>query len=138
MKIEVQVYHVSYRSIDYVRHTGISITCYIIYQQLHFYNDCIFHSLGSITILPHTLHSSNWYKKVGIKHQSINQFLILFVYRSDSLEVDDVILSVNGIKTTGMKHDEIINLLKNIGEQVILEVEYQLPDNCKLKERKEA
>jgi hypothetical protein len=37
-----------------------------------------------------------------------------------------------------MKHDEIINLLKNIGEQVILEVEYQLPDNCKLKERKEA
>jgi len=75
---------------------------------------------------------------VDIKHQSINQFLILFVYRSDSLEVDDVILSVNGIKTTGMKHDEIINLLKNIGEQVVLEVEYQLPDNCKLKERKEA
>ncbi|XP_063443888.1 glutamate receptor-interacting protein 2-like isoform X1 [Mytilus trossulus] len=50
-------------------------------------------------------------------------------HRSDSLEVDDIILSVNGIKTDGMKHDEIINLLKNTGEHVILEVEYQLPDN---------
>lgn len=27
-----------------------------------------------------------------------------------------------------MKHDEVINLLKNTGDQVLLEVEYQLPD----------
>jgi hypothetical protein len=31
-----------------------------------------------------------------------------------------------------MKHDEVINLLKNTGEQVLLEVEYQLPDTGKL------
>ena len=37
-------------------------------------------------------------------------------------------MSVNGIKTRDMKHDEVINLLKNTGDQVLLEVEYQLPD----------
>ncbi|XP_021364887.1 glutamate receptor-interacting protein 1-like isoform X2 [Mizuhopecten yessoensis] len=50
-------------------------------------------------------------------------------YRSDCLEIGDYILSVNGIKTVDMKHDEIISLLRNVGEQVLLEVEYQLPDN---------
>ncbi|KAJ8303901.1 hypothetical protein KUTeg_017484, partial [Tegillarca granosa] len=32
-----------------------------------------------------------------------------------------------------MKHDEIINLLKNAGNKVSLEVEYNLPDNCMFK-----
>ncbi|XP_069141413.1 glutamate receptor-interacting protein 1-like isoform X2 [Argopecten irradians] len=50
-------------------------------------------------------------------------------YRSDCLEIGDYILSVNGIKTVDMKHDEIISLLRNVGEQVLLEVEYQLPEN---------
>lgn len=49
-------------------------------------------------------------------------------HRSDALLEGDFIVSVNGIKTRDMKHDEVINLLKNTGDQVLLEVEYQLPD----------
>nr|XP_022296819.1 glutamate receptor-interacting protein 1-like isoform X3 [Crassostrea virginica] len=49
-------------------------------------------------------------------------------HRSDALQEGDFIVSVNGIKTRDMKHDEVINLLKNTGDQVLLEVEYQLPD----------
>ena len=49
-------------------------------------------------------------------------------FRSDALQEGDFIVSVNGIKTRDMKHDEVINLLKNTGDQVLLEVEYQLPD----------
>ncbi|KAL2101996.1 hypothetical protein ACEWY4_003757 [Coilia grayii] len=47
--------------------------------------------------------------------------------RSDQLNVGDYIKSVNGINLTKLRHDEIISLLKNIGERVILEVEYDLP-----------
>ncbi|XP_067683698.1 glutamate receptor-interacting protein 1-like isoform X1 [Haliotis asinina] len=49
-------------------------------------------------------------------------------HRSDSLTVGDYILSVNGIRTANLKHDEIVNLLKNAGERIILEVEYELPE----------
>lgn len=49
-------------------------------------------------------------------------------FRSDALLEGDFIVFVNGIKTRDMKHDEVINLLKNTGDQVLLEVEYQLPD----------
>lgn len=49
-------------------------------------------------------------------------------HRSDLLQVGDTLLSVNGIKTSAMKHDEIINLLKNADENVRLEIEYTLPD----------
>lgn len=48
--------------------------------------------------------------------------------RSDALVVGDFILSVNGIRTVGLKHDEIVNLLKNAGEKVTLEVEYEMPE----------
>ncbi|XP_077996877.1 glutamate receptor-interacting protein 1-like [Glandiceps talaboti] len=47
--------------------------------------------------------------------------------RSDSLLTGDIISSVNGIRTTNLKHDEIINLLKNAGERVTLEIDYELP-----------
>lgn len=49
-------------------------------------------------------------------------------HRSDLLQIGDVLLSVNGIKTSCMKHDEIVNLLKNADECVRLEVEYELPE----------
>lgn len=39
----------------------------------------------------------------------------------------DYIKSVNGINLTKLRHDEIISLLKNVGERVVLEVEYELP-----------
>uniref|UniRef100_A0A673LGC7 Glutamate receptor-interacting protein 2-like n=1 Tax=Sinocyclocheilus rhinocerous TaxID=307959 RepID=A0A673LGC7_9TELE len=46
--------------------------------------------------------------------------------RSDQLNVGDYIKSVNGINLSKLKHDEIISMLKNIGERVVLEVEYEL------------
>ncbi|XP_048405279.1 glutamate receptor-interacting protein 1 isoform X8 [Stegostoma tigrinum] len=47
--------------------------------------------------------------------------------RSDQLNIGDYIKSVNGINLTKFRHDEIISLLKNVGERVVLEVEYELP-----------
>ncbi|KAM4615208.1 glutamate receptor-interacting protein 1 isoform 2-T2 [Polymixia lowei] len=47
--------------------------------------------------------------------------------RSDQLNVGDYIRSVNGINLTKFRHDEIISLLKNVGERVLLEIEYELP-----------
>ncbi|XP_026996620.1 glutamate receptor-interacting protein 2 isoform X4 [Tachysurus fulvidraco] len=50
--------------------------------------------------------------------------------RSDQLYVGDYIKSVNGINLTKLRHDEIISLLKNVGERVVLEVEYELPPSA--------
>ncbi|XP_062854846.1 glutamate receptor-interacting protein 2a isoform X5 [Trichomycterus rosablanca] len=47
--------------------------------------------------------------------------------RSDQLNVGDYIKSVNGINLSKLRHDEIISMLKNVGERVVLEVEYELP-----------
>ncbi|XP_057212069.1 glutamate receptor-interacting protein 2a isoform X2 [Triplophysa rosa] len=47
--------------------------------------------------------------------------------RSDQLNVGDYIKSVNGINLSKLRHDEIISMLKNIGERVVLEIEYELP-----------
>uniref|UniRef100_A0A452S852 Glutamate receptor interacting protein 2 n=1 Tax=Ursus americanus TaxID=9643 RepID=A0A452S852_URSAM len=47
--------------------------------------------------------------------------------RSDLLNVGDYIRSVNGIHLTRLRHDDIITVLKNVGERVVLEVEYELP-----------
>ena len=52
----------------------------------------------------------------------------ILCFRSDCLEVGDILLSVNGIRTSAMRHDEIISLLKNADENVRLEVEYDLPE----------
>uniref|UniRef100_A0A8C0WLH7 PDZ domain-containing protein n=1 Tax=Castor canadensis TaxID=51338 RepID=A0A8C0WLH7_CASCN len=41
--------------------------------------------------------------------------------RSDLLNVGDYIRSVNGIHLTRLRHDEVITLLKNVGERVVLE-----------------
>uniref|UniRef100_A0A3B3S9Q5 PDZ domain-containing protein n=1 Tax=Paramormyrops kingsleyae TaxID=1676925 RepID=A0A3B3S9Q5_9TELE len=43
--------------------------------------------------------------------------------RSDQLNVGDYIKSVNGINLTKLRHDEIISLLKNVGERVMLELQ---------------
>lgn len=59
-----------------------------------------------------------------------NLILGLFLCRSDQLNVGDYIKSVNGINLTKFRHDEIISLLKNVGERVVLEVEYELPPVC--------
>ena len=38
---------------------------------------------------------------------------------------------MNGIRTSAMRHDEIISLLKNADQNVRLEVEYELPESGK-------
>ncbi|CAF89730.1 unnamed protein product, partial [Tetraodon nigroviridis] len=48
-------------------------------------------------------------------------------HRSDQLSVGDYIRAVNGINLAKFRHEEIISLLKNVGERVVLEVEYELP-----------
>lgn len=55
----------------------------------------------------------------------------LLFCRSDQLDVGDYIKAVNGINLAKFRHDEIISLLKNVGERVVLEVEYELPPVCK-------
>lgn len=57
--------------------------------------------------------------------------LIVVLCRSDQLNVGDYIKSVNGINLTKLRHEEIISLLKNVGERVLLEVEYELPPTGK-------
>ncbi|CAF1078989.1 unnamed protein product [Didymodactylos carnosus] len=47
--------------------------------------------------------------------------------KCDVLEIGDIILSVNGIKTAGLKHDQVIELIKQVGDQLTLEIEYDLP-----------
>ena len=48
-------------------------------------------------------------------------------HRSDELQIGDMIMSINGIKTQGLKHEEIIDLIKNAGDALCLEFEYNLP-----------
>ncbi|XP_064483424.1 glutamate receptor-interacting protein 2-like isoform X2 [Ornithodoros turicata] len=49
------------------------------------------------------------------------------VHRCDALAVGDRIVAVNGIRTSKLKHDEIVNLLKNAGQRVVLDIEYEIP-----------
>ena len=48
--------------------------------------------------------------------------------RCDALEVGDVIVSVNGVKTAMLTHNEIVDLVRTAPETVVLEVQYDLPD----------
>ena len=47
--------------------------------------------------------------------------------RCDLLQVGDIIASVNGINTSRLRHEDIINLLKNVGDVLNLGIEYELP-----------
>ncbi|CAF0768747.1 unnamed protein product [Brachionus calyciflorus] len=48
-------------------------------------------------------------------------------HRCDELQIGDMIISINNIKTQGLKHEEIIDLIKNAGDSLRLEFEYNLP-----------
>ncbi|XP_071484782.1 glutamate receptor-interacting protein 2-like [Diadema antillarum] len=48
-------------------------------------------------------------------------------HRSDLLQTGDFITAVNNVKTATLRHDEVIMLLKNAGDKVALEIEYELP-----------
>ncbi|XP_032809922.2 glutamate receptor-interacting protein 1-like isoform X1 [Petromyzon marinus] len=47
--------------------------------------------------------------------------------KSDQLCVGDYLHSVNGIHVSRLRHEEIVSLLRSIGERALLEVEYPLP-----------
>jgi hypothetical protein len=47
-----------------------------------------------------------------------------------------LILAINGIKTFGLKHEEIIELIKNSGDALRLDFEYNLPPWRKYKKKK--
>ncbi|GFS58903.1 glutamate receptor-interacting protein 1 [Nephila pilipes] len=48
-------------------------------------------------------------------------------HRCDALAIGDYIVSVNGIRTYKLRHEEIVTLLKNAGNKVTLEIEYEIP-----------
>ncbi|KAH9487789.1 Glutamate receptor-interacting protein 2 [Bulinus truncatus] len=50
-------------------------------------------------------------------------------HRCDALLVGDLIVSINGIRTANLRHEETTNLLKNAGTSVTLEIEYELPES---------
>ncbi|CAF1419814.1 unnamed protein product [Adineta steineri] len=47
--------------------------------------------------------------------------------KADVLEIGDIILGINSIKTAGLKHEQIIELIKQVGDQLTLDIEYDLP-----------
>jgi hypothetical protein len=55
-----------------------------------------------------------------LKHGSLAQ-------KADVLEIGDVLLGINGLKTSGLKHEQVIDLIKQVGDQLTLDIEYDLP-----------
>ena len=47
--------------------------------------------------------------------------------KADILDIGDVLLAINGIKTAGLKHEQVIDLIKQVGDQLTLDIEYDLP-----------
>ncbi|CAM4794610.1 unnamed protein product [Rotaria magnacalcarata] len=47
--------------------------------------------------------------------------------KSDMLEIGDILIGINGIKTAGLKHEQVIDLIKQVGDQLILDIDYELP-----------
>ena len=47
--------------------------------------------------------------------------------KADVLEIGDILLGINGIKTAGLKHEQVIDLIKQVGDQLTLDIEYDLP-----------
>jgi Periplasmic protease len=48
--------------------------------------------------------------------------------RCDALCAGDRVTAVNGISTSRLKHDEIVNLLRGVEDRAVLELEYPLPN----------
>ncbi len=47
--------------------------------------------------------------------------------KADVLEIGDILLGINGIKTAGLKHEQVIDLIKQVEDQLTLDIEYDLP-----------
>lgn len=50
------------------------------------------------------------------------------MFRSDALEEGDYILSVNGVLTSLMQHDDIVNMLRSASDNIVMRIEYELPE----------
>ena len=48
-------------------------------------------------------------------------------HRSDMLSPGDVVTSVNGISTRGMRADDVTSLVESAKFKVVLDVEYEIP-----------
>ena len=55
-------------------------------------------------------------------------YAVCAVARSDVLEEGDYILSVNGVRTSTMNHDDIVDMLRSASDDISLEIEYELPE----------
>lgn len=53
------------------------------------------------------------------------------MFRSDSLQIGDWLIAVNGIKVTTLRQEEILSLLRNATDMICLTIEYDLNDHCK-------
>ena len=63
-----------------------------------------------------------------IQSDFLTSFFSSVLFRSDVLEEGDYILSVNGVQTLNMKHDDIVNLLRTANDNILLVLQYELPD----------
>uniref|UniRef100_A0A8C1T3T9 Glutamate receptor interacting protein 2a n=1 Tax=Cyprinus carpio TaxID=7962 RepID=A0A8C1T3T9_CYPCA len=98
---------------------------YTLTQRTYLLHNTPFSSRCSLLMIVQTSYRCKTrYQNVSL-HCSV--FHMCLCGRSDQLNVGDYIKSVNGINLSKLRHDEIISMLKNIGERVVLEVEYELP-----------
>ena len=49
------------------------------------------------------------------------------IHKADIFDIGDVLTGVNQIKTSGLKHEQVIELIKQSAEQILFEIEYDLP-----------
>ena len=47
--------------------------------------------------------------------------------KADIFEIGDVLLAVNSTKTAGLKHEQVIELIKQADEHLVFDIEYDLP-----------
>lgn len=48
-------------------------------------------------------------------------------HKADLFEIGDALITINQTSTSGLKHEQIIELIKQAGEQIIFDIEYDLP-----------
>ena len=61
------------------------------------------------------------------------KFIPFCICRSDVLEIEDVILSIDGTSTAGLRQEQVAGLLRaQPGSVVEIEIEYEMPEPGRL------
>jgi glutamate receptor-interacting protein len=47
--------------------------------------------------------------------------------KADVFDIGDALVGINHTKTAGLKHEQVIELIKQAGENLIFDIEYDLP-----------